>query len=109
MNQQLDKHWEKRPREEVHTIGHLPPEPAMHPTEGYKHWTRSSILSAHITRTCGTPYETTGISITPSGMADRSSHCRLPRLEESLMSLGNLNNRKGGEVELSRVLTGRSM
>ena len=28
---------------------------------------------------------------------------------ESLMSLGCLNNRKGGEVELSHPLTGRSM
>jgi hypothetical protein len=42
-------------------------------------------------------------------MTNRSSHCHLPRLEESLTSLGSLNSRKGGEVELSRVLTGRSM
>jgi hypothetical protein len=42
-------------------------------------------------------------------MADHSNHCHLPRLEESLMSLGSLSNRKGGEVELSCALIGRSM
>jgi hypothetical protein len=42
-------------------------------------------------------------------MADHSSLYRLPHLEESLMSLGNLNNRKGVEAELSRALAGRSM
>jgi hypothetical protein len=41
-------------------------------------------------------------------MADRSSHCLLPHLEESLTSIGSLNSRKGGEVELSCVLIGRS-
>jgi hypothetical protein len=42
-------------------------------------------------------------------MTDHSSRCHLPCLEESLMSLDNLSNRKGGEVELSHALTGRSM
>jgi hypothetical protein len=42
-------------------------------------------------------------------MVGRSSHYHLPRPEESLASLGSLTNKKGGEVELSRVLTGRSM
>jgi hypothetical protein len=55
------------------------------------------------------PYETAGISKTPSGMVDHSSRCQLPSLEESLMSLGSLSNRKGGEDELSRALIGRSM
>jgi hypothetical protein len=44
-----------------------------------------------------------------SGMTDHSSRYRLPRLEESLMSLGSLSNRKGGEVDLSSVLIGRSI
>jgi hypothetical protein len=76
--------------------------------EGYKHWTRSSISSAHITRISGTTCGTIGISKTPSGTTDRYSHCHLPRLEESLKSLGSLNNGKGGEVELFHTLTGRS-
>jgi hypothetical protein len=75
--------------------GHLPLEPAAHPMEGYKHKTRSSTPSARTTRTCGTLYRTARISRTPSGMADHSSRCHLPRLKESLMSLGSLNNRKG--------------
>jgi hypothetical protein len=90
--------------------GHLSLKPAVHLTEGYEHWMRSSIPSVRITRTCGTPYGTEEISKTSSGAVDHSSHCHchLPRLEESLTSLGNLYNRKGGEVELSRVLTGKS-
>jgi hypothetical protein len=90
-------------------LGHLPLEPVAHPMEGYRHWTRSSTPSTQTTRTCGTPCGTAEISKTPSGMADHSSRCHLLHLEESLMSLGSLNNRKGGEVELSRALTRRSM
>jgi hypothetical protein len=41
-------------------------------------------------------------------MADRSSHYHLPRHEEILASLGSLNSRKRGGVELSRASTGRS-
>jgi hypothetical protein len=44
----------------------------------------------------------------PSGMADYSSHYRLPCHEESLASPGSLSSRKRGGVELSRALTGRS-
>ena len=42
-------------------------------------------------------------------MADRSNRYHLPHLEESLMSLGNLDSRRGAEVEPSRASTGRSM
>jgi hypothetical protein len=75
--------------------GHLSLEPAAHPVEGYEHWMRSSTPSVCTTRTCGTPCRTAEISKIPSGTADRSSHCHLPRPEESLTSLGSLN-RKGG-------------
>jgi hypothetical protein len=94
-NQQLDKRWEKRPREEDIPLGHLLLEPAVRLVEGYKHWMRSSIPSARITRTCSTPYGTAEISKTPLGTANHSSHCHLPCLEESLASLGNLSSRKG--------------
>jgi hypothetical protein len=80
--------------------GHLPLEPAAHLAEGYEQCSYHKDMQ----HTC----RTTGISKTPSGMADCSSHCHLPRLEESLMSLGSLNSRKMGEVELSRALIGRS-
>jgi hypothetical protein len=72
--------------------GHLLLKTAAHPAEGYEHWTRS-IPSARTTRTCGTPCGTAGISKTLLGTTDHSSN--LTRLEESLMSLGSLNNRKG--------------
>jgi hypothetical protein len=42
-------------------------------------------------------------------MVDHSSGYRLPHLEESLMSLGSLSNRKEVEAELSRASTVRSM
>jgi hypothetical protein len=70
---------------------------------------RFSIPSAHTTKTCSILFGPAGISKTSSGMADHSSRYRLPNLEESLMSLGSLSNRKGVEAELSRALTGRSM
>jgi hypothetical protein len=88
--------------------GHLSLEPAVHPEEGYEHWTKSSTPSVHTTRTCATPSGIAGISSTPSGMAGPSSRYRLPRHEESLASPGSLNSRKRGGVELFRALTGRS-
>jgi hypothetical protein len=72
-----------------------------HPANEYEHWTRSSTPNVCIIRTCGTPCETAEISNTLSGMANRSSHYHLPRPKESLTSLGSLNSRKGGGVELS--------
>jgi hypothetical protein len=88
--------------------GHSSLEPAAHPVEEYGHWMKSLTPSACITRTCATPYGTTGTSSTPSGMADRSSLYRLPHCEESLASPGRLSSRKGEEVELFHALTGRS-
>jgi hypothetical protein len=41
-------------------------------------------------------------------MADRSSLYHLPHHEEGLANPGDLSNRKGEEVEHSRVSTGRS-
>jgi hypothetical protein len=89
--------------------GHLSLEPATHPSEECGHWTKSSTPSVRTTRTCTTPCETTEASNIPSSMAGRSNHYHLPRHEESLASPGSLSSRKRGEVELSLVLTGRSM
>jgi hypothetical protein len=55
---------------------------------------RFSTLSAHTTRTCDTPFRTTGTSRTLSGMADHSSRYRLPLPEESLPSQASLNSRE---------------
>jgi hypothetical protein len=41
-------------------------------------------------------------------MTEHSSLYRLPHREESLASLGSLSSRKGVEVELFHMLTGRS-
>jgi hypothetical protein len=88
--------------------GHPSLKPAAHPAEGYIQWMKSSMPSACTTRTCATPYGTTGTSSIPSGMVDHSSLYRLPHREESLASPGSLGNRKGEGVELSHALTGRS-
>jgi hypothetical protein len=88
--------------------GRVPLEPTAHPAVGYGHWLKSTTPSVHTTRTCATPCETVETSSTPSGTADHSSLYHLPRHEESLASPGSLNSRKGGGVEFSHVLTGRS-
>jgi hypothetical protein len=116
MNQQPDRRWEKRPREEVHTAGppiatpldHPSLVPKGHPMEASGHWMTSSTPNARTTRTCATPCGTTGTSSTPSGMADHSSLYHLPHHEEGLTSLGILSNQKGEGVEHSHALTGRS-
>jgi hypothetical protein len=55
-------------------------EPEVRPAEANRHWMTSSTPSAHTTRTCATPYETTGTSSTLSDTADRSSlYHLLPR------------------------------
>jgi hypothetical protein len=82
-NQQPDKHWEKRPHEEVRL------------TEASGHWTTSSMPSARITRIWATPCGTAETSSIPSRMADRSSLYHLPDHEEGLVSPGGLSNRKG--------------
>jgi hypothetical protein len=107
-NQQPDKHWEKRLREEVHTAGPPAARAVAHLVEECGHWTKSSTPSVRTTRTCTTPYITVETSNILSGMADRSSHYHLPYHEESLASLGSLSSRKRGGVELSHALTGRS-
>jgi hypothetical protein len=79
-----------------------------HPAEANVHWTTSSTPSAHTTRTCATPSETTGTSSTPLGMADPSNLYHLPHLKEDPENLNSLNNRKGEEAEHSRVSTEKS-
>jgi hypothetical protein len=102
-NQQTDKRWEKRPREEVHVVG----PPISHargaPAEANKHWTTSSMPSAHTTRICVIPFGTAEISSTPLGMADPSNLCHLPHHEEDPENLNNLSSRKGEEAERSRA------
>jgi hypothetical protein len=72
-NQQPDKRWEKRPREEVHAAGPpcLAPEEDL--AEASARWTTSSTPSACTTRTCATLFVTAGTSSTPSGTADPSN------------------------------------
>jgi hypothetical protein len=82
--------------------------PEVHPAEASRHWTSSSMPSAHITRICATPCGTAETSSIPSGMADRSSLYHLPHHKEGLASPDGLNNRKGEGVEHSRASTGRS-
>jgi hypothetical protein len=108
-NQQPDKRWEKRPREEVHAAGPLVSRARGAPRGGER--TLDDILNAqctyhkdmrHTLRNCKT-------SSIPSGMADRSSLYHLAHHEEGLASPGSLNNRKGEGVEHSRASTERSM
>jgi hypothetical protein len=82
--------------------------PELHPAEANRHWTTSSMPSAHITRICATPCGTAEISSIPSGMVDRSNLYHLPHREEGLASLGGLSNKKGEEVEHSRASTRKS-
>jgi hypothetical protein len=70
---------------------------------------RSSTPNAYTTRTCDTPSRIADISKTSLGMADHSSRYHLPLLEESLMSIGNLSNRRDVEAEPSYASTGRSL
>jgi hypothetical protein len=83
-------------------------EPMVRPAEVYGHWMKSSMPSAHTTRTCATPYRTEEISSTPSSTADHSSLNHLPHREEGLASPGSLNSKKGEGTEHSSALTGRS-
>jgi hypothetical protein len=83
-------------------------EPKVHPAEANVHWMTSSTPNARTTRTCATPYETVGISSTPSDTTDRSSLYHLPHHEEGLVSPGSLNSKKGEGVGHSCTLTRRS-
>jgi hypothetical protein len=78
MNQQPDKRWEKRPRENVHTAGPPAARARCAPHGGVQ--TLNKILNSqcpyhkdmgHTLRNCKT-------SNTPLGMADRSSHYHPP-------------------------------
>jgi hypothetical protein len=103
-NQQPDKRWEKRPREEVHAAGPPPPlAPEDHLAEANVHWTTSSTPNARTTRTCATPFGTTETSSTPLGTADPSNLYHLPHLKEDPENLDSLNNRKAEKAEHSRA------
>jgi hypothetical protein len=79
-------------------------EPVVRPVEVYGHWLKSSMPSAHTTRTCATLYRTAGISSTPSGTAERSSLYHLPHHEEDLESPSSLSKQEGGgDGAFSRV------
>jgi hypothetical protein len=66
-NQQPDRRWEKRPREEVHVVG-LPVARARGaPRGGEQTLTTSSTPSARTTKTCTTPCGTVETSSIPSG------------------------------------------
>jgi hypothetical protein len=108
-NQQPDRRWEKRPREEVHAAGPSSLEPKVRLAEANGHWMTSSTPSARTTRTCARPYRTVGTSSTLSDTANRSSLYHLPHRDEGLASLGSLSNKKGEGAEHSHALIGRSM
>jgi hypothetical protein len=105
--QQLDKRWEKRPRDEVHAA--RPPISRARGAPRGGERTLDDILdpNVHTTRTCATPSGTTEASSTPLGTADPSNLCHLPHREEDLENLGNPSSRKG-EEERSRAWTGKS-
>jgi hypothetical protein len=107
-NQQTDKRWEKRPREEVHAAG-PPVSRARGALRGGKRTLEtSSMPSARITRICATPCGNAEISSIPSGMADPSNLYHLPNREEGPVNLDDLSNRKVEEVDHSRASTERS-
>jgi hypothetical protein len=107
-NQQPDKRWDKRPREEVHAAGPPASRARGAPRGGERKLDASSTPSARTTRTCATPFGTTETSRTPLGMADPSNLYHLPHLEEDPENLDSLNNRKGEEEEHSRASTEKS-
>jgi hypothetical protein len=107
-NQQPDKRWEKRPREEVHAAGPPASRAGEDPVEASARWTTSSTPSARTTRTCATLFGIAGISSTPSGTADLSNLYLLLRRGEDQKNHDNPNGRKREEEEPSRALTGRS-
>jgi hypothetical protein len=107
VNQQPDRRWEKRPREEVHTVG-----PPVARARGGPHGgvrTLNEILDTQCSYHKDMRHNgTIGTSSTLSGMAGHSSLYRLPHREESPASPGSLSSRKGEGVELFHALTKRS-
>jgi hypothetical protein len=107
-NQQPDKRWEKRPREEVHTAGPPALVPGVDLAEASARWTTSSMPSARTTRTCATPCGAAGTSSTPSDMVDPSNLYLLLRRGEDQKNHDNPSSRRRGKEEPSHALTGRS-
>jgi hypothetical protein len=107
-NQQPDKRWEKRPREEIHAAGPPASRAREDLVEANTRWTTSSTPSACTTRTCATPFRTVETSSTPSGTADPSNLYLLLRRGEDQENRDNPSNRRREEVEPSRVSTERS-
>jgi hypothetical protein len=107
-NQQPDKRWEKRPREEVHAVGPPVSRARGAPRGGER--TLDDILDAQCSyhkdmrHTLGT----TKTSSTPSGTVDPSNLCHLPHHEEDPENLDNPSSRKGEEAEHSRASTEKS-
>jgi hypothetical protein len=93
-NQQPDKRWENRPREEVHAAGPPASRARGDLTEANARWTTSSTPSARTTRTCATPFETAGTSSTPSDTAGPSNLYLLRRREEDQENLDNPSSRR---------------
>jgi hypothetical protein len=102
-NQQPDKRWEKRPREEVHAPDCPPLAPEEDLTEANARWTTSSTPSACTTRTCATPSGTVETSSIPWGTVDPSNLYLLPRHKEDLENLDSPNSRRRGGGAFPRV------
>jgi hypothetical protein len=107
-NQQPDKRWEKRPREEVHAAGPPASRARGGPRGGERTLDASSTPSARTTRTCATPFGTAGTSSIPLGMADPSNLYPLLHREEDQKNHDSPSSRRREEEEPSRALTGRS-
>jgi hypothetical protein len=108
-NQQPDKRWDKRPRDEVHAAG-PPVSRAREAPRGCER-TLDDILDAqcpyhkdmrHTLRNCRDFKHSIGT-------ADPSNLCHLPHHEEDPENLDNLNRRKGEEAEHSPTSTEKSM
>jgi hypothetical protein len=107
-NQQPDKRWEKRPREEVHDVGPPASRARGGPRGGERMLDDILDASARTTRTCATPFGTAETSSTPSGTADPSNLYLLLHRGEDQENRDNPSNRRREEVEPSRVSTERS-
>jgi hypothetical protein len=102
-NQQPDKRWEKRPREEVHAAG-PPASRARGGPRGGEH-TLDDILDAHCPyhKDMRHTFRNCRDFNPPWGTTDPSNLCHLPHHEEDLENLNNLNSKRGEEAERSRA------
>jgi hypothetical protein len=108
MNPQPDKHWKKRPREEVHIAGLPATRACGAPRGGVR--TLDEIIDSQCPYhkdMCHTLWNCKDFKHFV-GMADHSSRYHLPCHKKSLAKPGSLSNRKRGGVALSHALTGRS-